>query len=269
MKDLTFVLTTCGELSEKKCLKAIKPFRDKIEFFEVRNVYPQVKANNQMIEGVKTPYFIPLDADIVLNKNAWERIMSALNYHRKDLYWHTILFPLWDTLTQRRILALKLMRTSVMKANPFVESATPDVEHYQRLTSLGYTCINSYLKGKPIGKHIVKGKVFCYHKFRDIYQTYKSHGWEWDSGAFMGGKTLTERARAHFHFFIYRWSITGNDDYLWCIAGMIDGIISPTENKSKDLSVRKCRISAKAGFAVFLDWYMRHGAEFQTGSYMF
>jgi hypothetical protein len=268
-KDLTFVLMTCGELTEKRCLAAIEPFRHKIEFLEVRNVYPQIKALNLMIQQVQTPYFIPLDADIVLNKGAWERIRSALNRHMDNPQWHTILFSLWDTLTQRRILALKVLRTSIMKANPFIESATPDVEHYQRLTSLGYTCIDECLRFKPIGKHIVKGKFFCYHKYRDVYQTYKSHWWEWDSGAFLGGDNLPERAKAHFHYFIYRWATTGNKDYLWCIAGMVDGILSDTQNKSKNLRRRKCTISAKAGIHLFMDWYMRHGEECQSAHYLF
>lgn len=268
MNKLTFVLLSCGELTEKRCLAAIKPIRDRIEFVAIRNVYPQIKALNQMIDSVQTPFFVPLDADMVLEEKAWHRIMGAVNRHENNQKWHTILFPLWDTLTQRRILALKVMRTSIMKANPFVESATPDVEHYQRLTSLGYTCIDEYLSSKPIGKHIVKGKRFCYHKYRDVYQTYKSHGWEWDSGAFLGGNNLTERARCHFHYFVYRWAITGNKDYLWCIAGMIDGILSPTDHKSKDLS-RKCTISAKAGFHLFVDWYMKHGQECQSANYLF
>lgn len=269
MKDITFVLMTCGELTEQRCLAAIKPFRDRIEFFEVRNVYPQIKALNQMIEGVRTPYFIPLDADIILKPRAWERIRAAVNRHNSDLTWHTILFPLWDTLTQRRILALKVMRTSIMKENPFVESATPDVEHYARLTSLGYTCIDEYLKSETIGKHIVKGEFFCYHKYRDVYQTYKSHGWEWDSGAFLGGNDLFERAKAHFHYFVHRWLVTDNWDYLWCVAGMVDGIFTPTEHKSKSLHRRGFAITPQSGISLFMDWYMRHGKEFKTANYLF
>ena len=144
MKEITFVLMTCGELSESKCLDSISSFRNEIEFFEVRNVYPQIKALNQMIEGVQTPYFVPLDSDMVLYPDAWERLSYALRRNWRDPKWHSILFPLWDTLTERKILALKLMRTSVMKENLFADGPTPDVEHYQRLTSKGYTCIHDF-----------------------------------------------------------------------------------------------------------------------------
>ena len=268
MKDITFVMISCGELSEKKCLAAIKPFRDQIGFFEVRNVFPQIKALNQMIHGVKTEFFVPLDADIVLYEGSWLKIRRAMSRHRHDPKWHSILFPLWDTLTEKNILALKLLRTEVAKEYLFNESATPDVEHYQRLTDAGYTCIHDYLKLPSVGDHIVKGKQFCYHKYRDVYQTYKSHGFEWDSGAFLGGNTLTERAKNHFHYFMYKWINTGDKDYLWCIAGMIDGILSPTENKSKSFK-GKMTYSKEAGVHCFMDWYMKFGEEFQMANYLF
>lgn len=269
MKDVTFVLMTCGELTEAECLRAIEPFRDEIEFFEVRNVCPQIKALNQMIDGVKTEFFIPLDADMVLDEDAWPRIKNAMSRHRHNPQWHSILFPLWDTLTERKILALKLLRSRIAKENPFVESATPDVEHYQRLTSKGYTCVHDYLKQRPIGKHVVKGKHFCYNKYRDVYQTYRSHNFEWDSGAFMGGRDLRERAKAHFDFFLYKWIETNNKDYLHCIAGMMDGILSPVEHKSKTLEKREYKISSKWAVHHFYEWYLPPVLQSQSANYLF
>lgn len=255
-KEITFVLMTCGELTEGQCLAAIEPFRKEIEFFEVRNVYPQIKALNQMIENVKTEYFVPLDADMILEPDAWQRIKTAIRYHCSNPQWHSILFPLWDTLTNRRILALKILRTKIAKENPFVDVPTPDVEHYQRLTSLGYTCIHDFLSQKPIGKHVIKGKHFCYFKFRDVYQTYRTHNFEWDSGVFMGGKDLRSRAKAHFDYFLKKWVQTGNGDYMHCIAGMMDGILSPLENQSKTLESRKYRVKTKYAVDAFFQWYM-------------
>lgn len=247
---------TCGEKTEKQCVAAIQPFRDEIEFLEVRNVYPQIEALNTMIRMVQTDFFIPLDADMILEHDAWTRIKNAVNKNKHDPKWHSILFNLWDTLTEKQILALKILRTKTAKENMFVDSATPDVEHYQRLTSLGYTCIHDYLKQRPIGNHVVKGKHFCYFKFRDVYQTYRSHNFEWDSGVFMGGNDLRSRAKAHFDFFAYKWAITGNPDYVHCIAGMMDGILSPLENKSKTLGSRKYNVKSKDAVNAFMEWYM-------------
>lgn len=258
MKDITMVLMTCGELTEPFCLEAIKPIRDQIEFFEVRNVFPQIKALNQMIDGVKTEFFIPLDADMILDEDAWPRIFQATHKHKHNPNWHSILFPLWDTLTERRILALKILRSSIAKENPFVESATPDVEHYQRLTSKGHTCIHEYLHTRTIGRHIVSGHHFCYFKYRDVYQTYRSHNFEWDSGAFMGGHDVLSRAKAHFDYFLSKWVETDNEDYLSCIAGMMDGLLSPVEHKSKTLAAREYKVKNEDAFDSFHEWYFKN-----------
>lgn len=255
---ITFCLMSCGEPTEKACLRAIEPFRDKIVLQEVRNVYPQIRALNQMLRQADTEYLIPLDADMVLNENAYPRIMQAITKHACDANWHTLLFKLWDTLTEKEILALKILRTQIMHAHPFVESATPDVEHFQRLTKQGYTCITQYLNTDPIGKHIVRGKHFCYNKYRDVYQTYKSHGREWDSGVFMGGQTLLERAKKHFDYFLFKYLMTDKKDYLWCIAGMLDGIKSPIEHRSKTLQPRKYLYTADSAIHHFYEWYIPH-----------
>ena len=181
MKDLTFCLITCGEETESECLAAIKPFRDKIVFQEVRNVFPQITALNQMLDQVTTPYLIPLDSDMILDENAYERIRMAIDKFSHDLNWHSLLFKLWDTLTEQEILALKILRTSIVKQYPFVDSPTPDVLHYKELTEAGYTCIDRYLTKSPIGKHVVRGPHFCYNKYRDVYMTLRRYKQAWDN----------------------------------------------------------------------------------------
>jgi hypothetical protein len=256
MKELSLVLMTCGEKSEEDCVAAIEPFRDEVEFIEIRNVFPQIKALNKMIDSVQTEYFIPLDADMVLDHDAWPRIKNAINKNAHDNNWHSILFQLYDTLTEKNILALKILRTKIMKELPFVDSPTPDVEHYKRLTDAGYTCIDEYLKQRPIGKHVIKGKKFCYYKFKDVYQTYRAHNFEWDSGVFMGGNDLRTHAKSHYDFFLYKWIMTGDKDYLHCLAGMMDGILFPLENKSKSLEKADYRIESQWAFEAFMAWYM-------------
>jgi len=254
--SLTMCLMTCGEETEKQCLTAIEPFRDKIEFFEVRNVYPQIKALNQMIDGVETEYFIPLDSDIILDPDAYNRIRNAINRHRLNPDWHSILFSLWDTLTEEKILALKILRADIAKEHMFRETATPDVEHYQRLTNKGYTCIDQYARQKPIGKHVVRGKKFCYHKYRDVYMTLRVNEWAWDEGAFKGGTDLRSRAAAHFNYFFYKWLFTEDEDYAYAIIGMLDGLMLPIENKSKSLEKTEYQFKPKDVYHHFLNWYL-------------
>lgn len=254
-KDITLCLMTCGELTEGECLAAIAPWRDRIVLQEVRNVYPQITALNQMISQAETPYLVPLDADIILRPNAYERIRMAVDKYSFDDDWHSIIFPLYDTLTQRKILALKVLRTKVVQDVSFEESATPDVTHFKRLTDAGYRCIDRYLSRDVIGDHVIRGPHFCYHKYRDVYQTLRSHGWEWDSGVFLGGRTLEEMAKNHYDFFLTEYILQSNDDYLYCIAGMLDGITSPIAHKSKSLAPREFAVKAEFAIDEFLRWY--------------
>lgn len=260
---ITFCLMTCGEETEEECLKHIEPFRDKIVLQEVRNVFPQIKALNQMLTQVETEYLVPLDADMILDRRAYRRIRRSIDEHAKDPNWHSILFPLYDTLTERRILALKVLRVEIMKEHMFAESATPDVEHFQRLTDAGYTCITKHLDEKPIGNHVVKGPRFCYYKYRDVYQTLRSHGFEWDSGAFMGGETILEKSKKHFDFFFEKYIETWNKDYMYCIAGMVDGLTSPVEHKSKTLEKGKFRINVKSALDEYFSWYRGQSSKFK------
>lgn len=269
MKDITICVMSCGELTLNKCRISLRQFEGNVIFQEVTNVFPQIKALNQMIDQVETDYLVPVDADMVLDYDAWPRIQQAINKHRHNDQWHSILFNLWDTLTERQILALKILRSRIVKEYPFIESATPDVEHYSRLTANGFTCIQDYLKQRPIGKHIVRGKHFCYNKYRDIYQTYRSHNFDWDSGAFIGGTDLRERAKAHFDFFLYKWVVTDNLDYMHCIAGMMDGILSPVEHKSKTLMNRCYLIETQQAVTQFMNWYMQPLLDQKSGYLLF
>jgi hypothetical protein len=109
------------------------------------------------------------------------------------------------------------------------------------------------------------GSHFCYHKYRDVYQTYRSHNFEWDSGAFLGGDDLKSKAKAHYDFFFSKWLITQNDDYLYCIAGMMDGILSPIENKSKTLEIKEYYIPKDYALEAYWNWISEEDFMYRNG----
>jgi hypothetical protein len=83
--------------------------------------------------------------------------------------------------------------------------------------------------------------------------------------SFPGRSDLRERAKAHFDFFVRKWTTSGNDDYLDCIAGMMDGILSPLEPISKNLS-REATIKREEGVDRFMDWYLADLIPYAMGS---
>ena len=251
---VTFCMTVCGEQTEQDCLKAIKSCRNQFVFQEVRNVSPQIKALNQMLTQCETEYLVPLDADMILHEGFAERISKAVDEMDDDSMCHSTLFSLWDTLTDQKIYALKLLRTSIMQENLFSETCTPDVEHYTRLQSQGYHTINLFDESS-IGNHVVKGPYFCHQKYRDVYQTMRSHQRVWCNGV-AKGESIRECAFNHYHFFINKYKKTQDEDYLSCIAGMVDGITSELEHKSKSLD-RPMKPMHEVD-KLFLTWYLKN-----------
>lgn len=258
---MTLCVLSCGELTLSDCKKSLDLFAEHFVVQEVSNVYPQVKALNQMVKQCNTEFLVPVDGDFILDSDAGVRINKAVNMYRNNPQWHSILFNLYDTLTERKILALKILRTSIAKENLFSDTATPDVEHYKRLTDKGHTCVHAFLKQSPIGRHVVRGHHFCYNKYRDVYQTYRANGFEWDSGVFLGGDDFLSRVKAHFDFFFAKWIATDNEDYLSCIAGMMDGILSPPRNKSKTLDKKEYAISNDMAYDAFMEWWLKSIAD--------
>jgi glycosyltransferase involved in cell wall biosynthesis len=250
---------TCGEETEKECLEAfrtgVRAYPDKVTFQEVRNITPASVALNKMFDLCKTKYLVPLDADMILYLGFMERITSAIDKHPSG--WHSLLFPLWDTLTARKIMALKVFDMDIIKNFRYQDDPCPDIKHYKDLDRAGYKAVN-LMEEQPIGDHVVRGNFFCYAKYRDLYMVTRSHPETILESHFIGGRDLKSRAKNHFDFFSIAYQNTGNVDYLYCISGMVEGLTNPLTHKSKDLSDTNMRISLGNAENIFKSWYNKN-----------
>lgn len=254
---LTFCLMTCGEETETDCMSAFRRSSagHDVVFSEVRGVVPASRALNAMIAGCVTEFLVPLDADFLLYDGFMSRIKDNIGKYRHDPTWHSILFPLWDTLTQIKIMALKVFRADVVKLIPYKDDACPDIQHYRDLTAAGYGAID-LMHEDPIGDHVVRGEFLCYAKLRDLYMVARSHPEAILESHFKGGKDLKSRANKHFGFFRERLEQTGSRDYLYCIAGMVEGLIEPLDRGSKDLK-KPMKVPAEDAVEMFSKWSAR------------
>lgn len=252
---LTVCLMTCGEETEAECLEAVSSWKDNVIFQEVRNVTPAVSALNQMFSQCETDYLIPLDADMVLNRRAYSRIEDALNIASMNKDWHTILFPLWDTLTEEKIYALKVFNMKAMRNIPYKDDPCPDIQHYKDLTAAGLRSFDLYHE-PPIGKHVVRGNYFCYAKYRDLYMTARSRPRDLMESHFKGGSSFRQRAWNHYEYFMDQHCSGMGEHYLYCVGGMVEGIKTPLNFKSKDLSDRTMRY-ADDPVKHFEEWYFK------------
>lgn len=260
--DVTFCLMTCGEETELDCLGAIH-FEKELGAFryqEVRNLSPASVALNAMFDQCETRFLVPLDADMVLYLGYWDRIRDKIQQHQDKNDWHSILFPLWDVFTQRKILALKVFNMGAMKEIKYPDDACPDILHYRMLEQAGLKCWN-YFDEDPIGDHIIRGKYFCYAKYRDLYMVHRVHPQYALDSHFQGGRNIKEKSRNHADFFRQRLELTGNEDYLYAFAGMVEGLTAPIKCTSKDLSDREMRVSIDEVEEIYQDWYSKNKSD--------
>lgn len=244
---------SCGELTETSCLEAINPFMGNFIFQEVRNITPASKALNLMFAQCKTRFLIPLDADMIVNNSFLDRVEKNISKYESKNNWHTILFPLWDTLTQEKIYALKIFNMGCMRHIPYMDDPCPDIRHFKDMTSAGLESIDLY-KEDPIGDHVVSGNYFCYAKYRDLYRTLRSYPKNLLDSHFKGGKTLKDKAYKHYLFFMEQYNNGHGEHYLHCIGGMLEGITCELNHKSKDLSEKTMKYPQEQPES-FLEWY--------------
>jgi hypothetical protein len=223
MQNITICLIACGEATEGDCRAALK---DNFVFQEVINVTPQASANNQMVRQCRTEFLVPVDADMILYRGYPSRIMNAIERYSNE-NWYQILFPLWDCLFEKSVLALKVNKTIVLQENCYHDIRVQDIEHFRRMKKMGYHVINLKDRGeKPIGDHVVVGAKSCYLRMKDIYLSHRYYG--------LNNAIIIDKAKNDYKFFLSKYHKTKNDDYLYCIAGMYDGLINATDmDKSK------------------------------------
>lgn len=225
---------TCGEETEKECLDAVSAHSKDFVFQEVRNLTPQTVALNTMIHQCNTEFLVPLDADFVLYKNFWQRMNHAIDMYRHEQRWHSILFPLWEDLTQRKVRSIKIFRTAIIKKIPYRNTRHPDFTHFNDLKNNGYNAIDLYAE-PPIGDHVIRGNERCYFKFKDWFLCLRSVKTKAE---------VAQKAKDFLTMFEKLYNQTKNNDYLYCITGLYDGLTDGEGlGHSKDAFEKNMRIS--------------------------
>lgn len=244
----------CGEETERECVAAISGNIDKFfRFYEVRGITPASKALNEMLTRCDTDYLVPLDADMILYPGYEARLRGKIEENRHRKGWHSILFPLWDTLTREKIMALKIFNMSEVRKFPYKDDPCPDILHYREFTDGKLEAVDCIAED-PIGDHVVRGNYYCYAKYRDLYNVHRVHPHAVLPSHFKGGNNIKERAENHRKFFAKMHSETGNEDYRYCLAGMADGLTSPKKIASKNLK-EPMRIPIEDADRIFEQWH--------------
>lgn len=140
MEKLTVFILTTGEESLSKCVDAIKnqSINDKhvsVEIDTIKDVYPMSEAFNEMHRRCKTPFFVQVDADIILKENALERLYFSMK--DQSLRTYAVAGQLYEDGFGVGG-AVRCWRTKFLNIFPFKDRRTVDRNLHNRVKWFGF-----------------------------------------------------------------------------------------------------------------------------------
>ncbi|MFL5865852.1 MAG: hypothetical protein ACJ766_01980 [Thermoleophilaceae bacterium] len=146
MRDVAAALLTVGEATTPRALASLRTQTLPVEeLVTVEGVTPFSRALNTAAERVRAPFFVQVDADMVLEPTCFERLRDAMG---PDV--GIAVGSLRDPLGER-IAGVKMFRRECFDRVRLRHRLAPEVDFYLRLGELGWR--TAYLTGDPLGAH--------------------------------------------------------------------------------------------------------------------
>jgi len=145
----TFVISSGNNPNYQSCLAALKQQSVQSKIDIIKDYHPMSKAFQEMLVRCKTPYYIEVDEDMVLNKNAVEIMYAGIKNSPKDIA--MIGYQLHDTHFDFIIYGIKIYKYNIFKEYPYnLKSMSCEMEQLDRLQKGGYKYT---LKLDILGEH--------------------------------------------------------------------------------------------------------------------
>lgn len=156
MKDLTnlltvFVIIAGQDPNEKTCLLALKNQTCGFTLNVIRNYMPLSKAFQEMLNRCKTPYFIQCDVDMILNRNAVEKMYDEIEGNMSNPNTAMHCYLLKDVHLNKDIYGIKIYKYDIFVKYPFnVKHPSCEVEQLDRMKLDGYI---HEIREELVGEH--------------------------------------------------------------------------------------------------------------------
>ena len=232
LKDkLTVFLISSGDPDYLNAKKALQNQDCQFILEEIRNVSPMNVAFQHMIDRCKTPYYVQVDGDMVLEPWAVRRMYEEFQYpvveqgpHKRTMNRVAFLtFLLYDVHLRMNIYGVKIYRHEIMKGFPYQESYSCEVDQVKRVRDAGFFAVDRYdtevlmSKGPNVfGTHSptwTPERIF--RRYRRLAQKWRRFNYGWI-------KPLPDRFRKDY--------LIGHDPVdFWALAGFMVGATGPLD----------------------------------------
>lgn len=144
MSDVTAVVLTIGEPFTERALESLKSQTlPPHEVIIVENMSPFHRAMNEAARRVKTPFFVQVDSDMILDATCIQALRSAV-LEKTGL----VIAELRDPL-MGQVVGIKLFRTACFQRDAFRDTISPDTDFVEQLEQAGWKTL--YI-GRPPGQ---------------------------------------------------------------------------------------------------------------------
>jgi len=148
--DVTALVLSVGEPYMERALASVRDQRPAVAaIVTVRGVTPFYRALNEGARRVTTPYFVQVDADMVLDPLCCAALRACVT-ERVGLVVGHLRDPMLG-----RIVGVKLFRTACVAAQPFPNAISPDTEFEKAMWQCGWTTVYALCHAglEPVALH--------------------------------------------------------------------------------------------------------------------
>jgi molybdenum cofactor biosynthesis enzyme MoaA len=146
---LTVFLITCGESTTREAMTALAAQDVRFRLVAIKNKTPMSAAFQAMLERCKTPFYVQVDADMLLAPHAIGTMYDGMLAADEKVVIQA--WPLWDRHLERTIFGVKIYRADVAKQFPYRDVLSCEVNQLRRMEEQGYVC--DYHWGSPWQDH--------------------------------------------------------------------------------------------------------------------
>ncbi len=223
-REVTVFLISSGENPNYAgCVRALESQTCKFTLDVIRDVSPLSLAFQEMLNRVKTPYYIECDEDMVLNKNAVEKMYCDIAGEMHDDKTAMHAYMLIDQHLGMPIYGVKIYKARVFRQYPYnLKHPSCEVEQLRRIEADGYTY---KLLQDAVGSHSpLWTPALIFERYYNLMEKFKLFRYVWMESL---PRSLAQKVQSN-----------PTDLNLYAFAGALAGVYSDSTMESEKDSRR-------------------------------